>query len=275
MRRSLLLAALGLAIAPAGAVALTTKTLSVGAGPVNASFSYQETRDRYGLATDSAQRLTIQRSGVTVYDRPTHSAFCSPFCNANGSSPLAVRDIEGNGEPDVLLDLYTGGAHCCSIVQIYSYDAAARSYTLYEHDFFDPGARIVDLAGDGKLEFESANAAFEYEFASFAYSGVPIQVWRFLGGRLHDVTRSFPRAIAADAANWYRGFVLNRRAGLGLGLIAAWAADEYLLGRRSLVAATLSRERRLGHLRSGDGLGPSGGAFVTKLYRFLRHEGYR
>ena len=126
-----------------------------------------------------------------------------------------------------------------------------------------PGAPLTDVAGDGRLEFESADDRFAYAFTSFAYSGLPVQLWRFQGGRFVDVTRAFPKALGADAAHQWGRFVANRRQGLGLGFIAAWAADEYLLRRRGLAPSDgWRREARLGRLRSGDHLSPGGAGFV-------------
>jgi hypothetical protein len=59
-----------------------------------------------------------------------------------------------------------------------------------------------------------------------------------------------------------------------LGFIAAWAADEYLLGQRALVSSTLAAEARRHRLNSADGLSPSGRAFIAKLKRFLKKTGY-
>jgi hypothetical protein len=174
----------------------------------------------------------------------------------------------------VVLELQTGGAHCCTIVQVYSYDPGAMAFRAVERDFGDPAALLVDVAGDGRLELESADDRFAYEFAPYAYSGLPLQIWSVRAGRLVDTTRSFPRALAADAGRQLAGFVKLRGQGLGLGLIAAWAADQELLGHGALVRATLSREAGHGRLRSREHYGPSGASFVAKLMRFLRRSGY-
>ena len=82
-------------------------------------------------------------------------------------------------------------------------------------------------------------------------------------------TGSVPSQIATDAAVWLKAF--RHSYSNGVGLIAAWAADEDLLGNTALVASTLATEQRLGHLR-----GPfeSGAKFVSDLQKFLRKLGY-
>jgi hypothetical protein len=185
-----------------------------------------------------------------------------------------VRDIDRDGEPEIVVGLNTGGAHCCTIVQVFSYDPATMTYRAAEHDFGDPGALLSDVAGNGQVEFESADDRFAYAFTSFAYSGLPLQIWRFRQGRFLDATRAFPKPLAADAARQFKQFTANQRQGLGLGFIAAWAADEHLLGNRALVARILAREARRHRLRSSDDLSPSGSGFLGKLARFLRKTGY-
>jgi hypothetical protein len=58
-----------------------------------------------------------------------------------------------------------------------------------------------------------------------------------------------------------------------VGVIAAWAADEDLLGHTRLVSRYLHRQAAAGHLHSSFGAG--GPRFVAKLQRFLRRRGYR
>jgi hypothetical protein len=34
---------------------------------------------------------------------------------------VVARDLDGDGEPEVVLGLYTGGAHCCYYAEVYRY----------------------------------------------------------------------------------------------------------------------------------------------------------
>ncbi len=68
-----------------------------------------------------AQRLTITRAGKVLYDQPVSSKYCSSSCmSAQGT--LHVVDLEHDRSPDVVLELFSGGAHCCTVLQIFSYD---------------------------------------------------------------------------------------------------------------------------------------------------------
>jgi hypothetical protein len=260
----------------AGSAAARLRSTAAREGIVSAALVYEQSSAGTGGLTLSNFVLEISRAGRPFYERPVASRLCHSSClleTADGG-PLLVKDLEGNHQPDVALELNSGGAHCCSIVQIFAFDPGVKTYRPIEHNFRDAGALLTDVSGDGRLEFESADDRFAYEFASFAYSGLPLQIWRFHDRRLRDATREFPKALAADASRQLSRFRANRRKALGLGFIAAWAADEYLLGHRALVSGTLAAEARRHRLNSADGLSPGGRAFIAKLKRFLKKTGY-
>ncbi len=273
-----LLAALSLAIAHPGAAfaAATQRTLSAAEGVVAASLTYEEGASDAGGQGLSNLHLTISRGGQPLYSAAVTSPYCRGACGLEtfATKPLVVADLEANGEQEVVLELNSGGAHCCTIVQVFEFDPGVAAYRLVERDFGDPGAVLTDIDGDGRLEFESADDRFAYEFSSFAFSGLPVQVWRFLEGGFLDATRSFPRLLSSDAKRWFATFLAKRHLGYGLGAIAAWAADEDLLGREATVARTLAREAQHRRLRSADHLSPGGRGFIRKLQRFLRSTGY-
>lgn len=278
MRRLSIVTALLLSLVPAPAPAgAAQKSATASAGTVIATLSYRQTADRFGNQTFSNVKLDISRAGQSFYSQPVSSPSCGSDCllETSAGGPLSVKDLEGNGQPEPVIDLNTGGAHCCSVVQVFAFDPGVMTYRPVERNFGDPGALLTDVTGDGRLEFESADDRFAYAFTSFAFSGLPLQIWRFHEGRFVDATREFPRALAADAKRQLGAFRANRGQGLGLGFIAAWAADEDLLNHPALVASTLATESRHHRLRSADHLSPSGSRFVAKLNRFLRKSGYR
>ena len=93
-------------------------------------------------------RLDITRDGQSFYSAPVRSRFCSECSVAPlvpHKSPLLEADLESANEPDVILGLYSGGAHCCFIDQVFSYDPGAQTYVKVEHDFLDAGAAIGSL----------------------------------------------------------------------------------------------------------------------------------
>jgi hypothetical protein len=220
-------------------------------------------------------RLKIVRLGKALYDQPVRSRFCGKLCapafagSAGGS--VRVLDIESDGQPDVILQLFTGGANCCLVDQVFSFGPAARTYIKSERNFSSNGAAIRKIAGHWR--FQSSDPAFDCAFTDCADSGAPIQMWRFGGRRrFMKVTVHYPRLISKDAAKWMRLF--KQHISNGVGLIAAWAADEELLGRHTLVKSTLAAEAAKGALRADNSGEPGGKKFVVALNRLLRRRGY-
>src|SRR4051812_22580991 len=92
-------------------------------GAVTATLTY--TLKRFNAASNV--RLAITRGGVpaTVADGGSIGAGCQ-FCRgaapigglSEGGEPvssLTLADLTGDGDPEVIVDLFTGGAHCCSV----------------------------------------------------------------------------------------------------------------------------------------------------------------
>jgi hypothetical protein len=273
MRRVLtVMAVTAVSLIAAPSAVATAQTAS--AGNVTATFTFQgKVPNFHGL------QLTIARGGSVIYDQPVVSKFCETLCwpgpaVAAARPAVEVVDLEHTGEPDVVLDLYSGVAHCCTVVQIFSFDAAASTYVTTERVFGDPDAKVVDLRHDGHFEFLSADDSFAYEFTDFAGSGLPIEILTFANGQFTDITRSYPALVAKDAAFWLKAFKGMAREHYpdSVGVIAAWAADQDLLGHAKLVNRYLHRQAAAGHLNTPEGAG--GTRFIAKLQKFLRRRGY-
>jgi hypothetical protein len=258
----------------AAAPAASASTEGASASGVTATFTFNGRVPNF-----RGERLSITRAGVLAYKQPVVSRFCKPCVPGSLAftrpSSVHVVDLEHTGEPDVVLDLSTGGAHCCTVEQIFSYDPISATYIKrIERDFGDPLVQIVDLAHNGRVELLTADDRFAYEFTDFASSGLPIQIFTFTAGRFIDVTRHYRGRVARDAAGWLR--VFKDQASFhyqdSVGVIAAWAADEDLLGHLKLVRRYLAQQSAAGHLNAP--FRPGGKKFVAELQRFLRAHGY-
>jgi hypothetical protein len=183
-----------------------------------------------------------------------------------------VVDLDGDGELEVVLGLFTGGANCCFIDQVFSYNPGARTYVRSQHDFLNAGAALTKLGTH--WAFKSGDSRItEAGFTDTADSGTPLQIWRFAKRTFTDVTRQYPNLISADAAMWMRLF--NHHLSNGVGLIAAWAADEDLLGHSAMVDTTLRSLAAQDKLRTPLGLPhDSETLFVTQLEKLLHQLGY-
>lgn len=240
-------------------------------GTVRALFYYTKTRDSTGFETFKNLSLTILRGATIAYSDSIPSIRGVPLYPAGygQSRSVAVRDLDGNGEPEVLLDLYSGGAHCCYFTDIYRYDGTA--YQLNTHAWGDVGYRLVDLSGDGRPEFLSGDDRFAFAFSDYADSAFPIRIWLYNSGQFTNITRQYPALIRRDAARDWRADRPLRRAHRDTeGVLAGWAADEYLLHHQKLVSRRITPLARTGKLKGN--FAPR--HFLHKLRLFLTHHGY-
>jgi hypothetical protein len=264
MLRPLVVALLAVLVVAAPAVA-ETETASL--GTVSATFSYTKVDDFQYSGMD----VQITRAGTVAYTGVASSPDCAtPYCAPGGivdKGSLRVVDLDGDGEPEVTVDLYTGGAHCCVVAEILRWTGNA--YVSTTRNFADFGYTL-----DGGT-FVTGDARFGYAFASFADSAMPVRLLTFRAGRWSDVTATHPETLRADAARWMKEYKKRRKGTRALGMLSAWAADEYRLGpsRRALVDRFLTSELRAGRLRADQGW-PHGRSYISTRKRRLRAWGY-
>jgi hypothetical protein len=88
------------------------------------------------------------------------------------------------------------------------------------------------------------------------------------------VTRGFPRLVRRDAAQLYARYRAELRKPKAVrsvgGILPAWLADQYLLGRGRAGWRILRRAVRRGELRPFE----ESHTYLRKVRFFLRHTGY-
>lgn len=190
-----------------------------------------------------------------------------------GGKSIRVKTLDATAPPSVLVDLYTGGAHCCYTTLIYLLNSNGLAGRI-QANWGDPGYRLVDLDGDGTLEFVSANDAFAYAFTDYADSALPIQIWNIQNGRLVDTTASHLGTVAADAKTLLKYYTRQKNAGRDVrGILAAYVADETLLGTPDAGWNLVNSALADGELDRGYGP-PKGSQYISALRRFLPAHGY-
>jgi hypothetical protein len=235
---------------------------------VHASLSYVKRSD------GSYQRahLRITRGGAVVLQ-----ATVRHLLQGDRLVRLFVRDLDADGEPEVTLDLFTGGAHCCTESVVYRYRPDLRRYRSVLHSWGNGAYRITQLDGRGVPELQSEDDRFAYAFTSFAFSVFPVRIWQFDHGRFLDITRRYPDAVRRDADHiWAAYRSLRRKRADVRGALAAWTADMQLLGRGDEASMQLQAADRRGELGPREGLAgwPQGKAYLRALNGFLRKLGY-
>lgn len=145
-----------------------------------------------------------------------------------GIGKLAESDTASS----VVIEGYTGGAHCCATLRVVT--PVGGKLTLIEFEAVDgSGAEAfpTDIDGDGKADFLRQDDRFRYQFSSGAGSLSPPVIFNIVDGNLIDVSkeprfRSVWERFAAEA----RGSCADKTQSDRNGACAAYAAAGARLG---------------------------------------------
>ena len=218
-------------------------------------------------------RVTIVRHGKTVLsDAPLARLRCRD-CDTFRPTGITIKDLDG-GEPEVIVELFTGGAHCCASTLILRWNGAK-----YEPAFFiwgNYGYEFDDLDGDGRPEISAFDERFVYRYTSYVDSAAPIQIWHYENNRVIDVTRDYHAVVLDQSRALLRDYQgLRKEQGAGLrGYAAAYVASLYLLDRQADAKTFLDTAVARGDF-ADDGFGePVGKKFVALLLKDLKELGY-
>lgn len=264
LRSALLAAAVLLVVAPAQAkVGAGTRTVTQ--GNVTATFSWAAGK----FTTATKPHLKIVRDGATMVDADL--AKSCQLCTDVGDPKhaLHLRDLLMDGDPEVMVDLYSGGAHCCYSTVIYGFASGAYHRSVQYWGSSSYGVKQLD--GDGVADLLSADDRFSYEFVPYVASWRPIQIFNYGGLRLVDRTRRFTAEIRKDMRLADETIVEARKLGDARGIVAGRVADMALLGQD--VDAYLQKALARGDLK-GSGPYPAGRKYIAALKKFLRRTGY-
>lgn len=93
---------------------------------------------------------------------------------ASTINDLTGSDINGDGYPDVGVETYSGGAHCCFGTQVFSLRPDGAALILQKPES-NVGGKFDDLDADGISEFITYDDSFAYQYCPYA-AGVTVKV---------------------------------------------------------------------------------------------------
>lgn len=109
-------------------------------------------------------------------------------------NPLTGTDINANGTPDILVETYTGGAHCCSGLYIYEVNPVAAVQVFYGEPG-ECGYRVEDIDGNGIYELFTCVQSFAYAYCPYAASPLPPAIldWNPVTVRYRPNSPAYPQ----------------------------------------------------------------------------------
>ncbi|MGD0381113.1 MAG: hypothetical protein ABSC30_14135 [Acidimicrobiales bacterium] len=220
------------------------------------------------LAPPIQAGATIQTDEVIPWSIAPVPADAASTPTMPNSDAMCLAYFPGDSLPVLLLGLDTGGAHCCTVVRAITVSTTGLGPAADEN-VGNPGASLSP--GGGEAVIVTADNAFAYTFASYAASGMPVKVLIFTHGSFLDVTKQHLDLVSKDVSTWWSSFTSNP--GNGLGALAAWVADQCVLGQGTSAWTTVDQLQTQGKL-SGPAGWPTGAAYVSQLKSFLVQHGY-
>lgn len=142
-----------------------------------AFYAHTEAPDRF------EDRLVFSRGGAVVGEVVDHRISLNAPGGWNGGAepPPFGANLTGGTDPQVVVETYSGGAHCCFALTLYTLGATVQARPLPFSGNY--GARF-EKGADGVWRLIGGENAFAYWRASFAGSPAPTVVYRMEGDRL-------------------------------------------------------------------------------------------
>lgn len=184
--------------------------------------------------------------------------------------------------PSVLLEGFTGGAHCCMEPTIYAYDAATGAYTVAVHleattatvptasaVAWDPNQGFVPVTDQGVTLLKTGDGRFPYALGCYACTPSPVRLFTLAGGRLTDVTSQHPALVESQIADLASSIAtaIQQSHDYLTGSAAAWLADQCVVGRGASNWSQVVRWGQAGYYASDQ-------ETADDIARFLLGAGY-
>ena len=200
---------------------------------------------------------------------------------------MCVIAFQPEHYPGVMIEGFSGGAHCCEAPVIYLFNHSDNHYvkvvdmspTNYkDHLAFDHNQGFTPMVVGKQVLLRTGDDQFSFAFACYACSAQPIVLDGVGVNGLVDVTLQHRSLVAADARSLWKSAqraAVQNGAG-SFGILPAWVADECALGRGATASSTVERLTKTGVL--SDALHHqetfNHGSYLPSLKAFLLRNDY-
>ena len=192
---------------------------------------------------------------------------------------IELQDLNNDNIAEVIVETYSGGAHCCTMHEVYSWNGDEFAYLPLGYADGN-GGEFQDIDRDGTVEFLTFDGSFLYQFSAYASSFPPSKILVLTDTGFEDVTRQYPETLRATAWRMYQAFRSFDEDYEVNGVLAGYVAQKALLGEFEegwkFMLAHYDRTSDWGlELRNSQGeVVESYVDFPTALRAFLTERGY-
>lgn len=185
--------------------------------------------------------LVVHAPGHPVFRQAIASLITGDEGGMLGTLRLSLYHLDRSGGPlQIVLSGYTMGAHCCTVSAIVGLDGAGQwAITPLPQQDGDSPPDVVDINHDGGRQFVLKDQRFNYVFAPYAWSVLPLVVYDYTQAKLRTATTQ-PAYAAFLRAYFRHGFPAFK---------APPPSDRR--GVNAFLAAYVANSANLGQLRTG------------------------
>ena len=252
----------------AASASAAPQSLSASRGGVTATISGEaQEKDTESQVLRRMSALTVEvTGGGTAFSGPLPA--CKPDCgdgDAFMSATVAVRDLDGDGSPEVLVDRFRDGDVCCS-TSTTVLDVLGGAWRSLKPLQFGSYVRLEDADGDDDVDLVGDDPRFFTRFAVRALGTfLPLRVHRYEGdGRFVDVTMALRPALRAQRTDFLSA-LKGAPKGVTRAALPAIAAVDHLLGEHRKAGRRIGAAVRRGRISA---------SLATRMRRFLKRSGY-
>lgn len=120
---------------------------------------------------------------------------------------IEFPEMNGGGTPELAVEAYSGGAHCCSTQYYFTQDGGLKNLLIFDGRNYGV-SELKDLNGDGRVEVIADSDVLAYWHGlSFAGSPSITMVIGWDGSRYVDQTRRYPERSRKEAGQYRSEFL--------------------------------------------------------------------
>ncbi len=125
---------------------------------------------------------------------------------------VSGTDITGTGVPNLVLESFSGGAHCCFTTTVLELTDAPKEVLVTPYG--ECGGDFVDLDDNGTFEYRTCDDSFAYEYCSYASSPLVLTIMSYDAslGQYVAASPNYPGEFASEIA-WGLRRALDNYAG--------------------------------------------------------------
>ena len=267
-------------------------TMTASYGAFTATF--RATKPRSTSATPQLAGMPFK--GTLTVSEGGQSWTLPPAANPNVAqvNALCVIAFQREQHPGVMIEGFSGGAHCCEAPVVYVFNVQENRYVkvvdlspnhLKDSYVFNANEGLVPMVAGSQVLLTTGDDSFSYAFGCYACSETPLVLYAVDPDGLFDVSSKHPALIAVHARSLLKSALAavkdetatTQSFPAPFGFLAPWVADECEIGHGASAFSEveeLAHEGKLSNSLYYQATTKRSGSFVLDLRSFLLSDGY-